>query len=686
MRSKKGRKTLKILEPNIVLTLFILSLFSIVVFFSYPVSACRYSVGTFESDYSTSKTSFCVGDTVFGKGTADVYRLLKLRIKDPEDNIVHYSNESYYVVNCSYKLNDSALTGNWKIQLGIYKCGWMWSTLYNRIACFSVYDTNFTLTIDINGSGIVTRDPEKESYKCGDIVNLTAISDSGWCFSHWTGDILGSDNNVDILMDGDKTVTAHFIQNKYNLNISILGSGNITKDPDQSYYLYGSVVNLTAIPDSDYVFYHWTGDLSGNSNPVIITVNDNKNITAVFIKSFYTITVNVDPIGSGVVEIDPPEPYYNGDLVNLTAIPNSGRFFDHWSGDLIGSSNPTTIVMDGNKTVTAHFIVENYNLSINITGNGCVIKDPDQENYTYATLVNLSAVADSDWMFDHWSGDLTGNDNPVKINMTDNKNITAHFIMSENNGGNGGDNGGEIPNGGNQGPRSAGIKTNKPPIANAGGPYFGIVDEKITFNASLSYDPDYYISSWHWDFGDGTLGEGEIINHSYSTAGNYSVILTVTDTKGAFSNDTADVFISEPNQPPSNLKIIGTTEGIKNIEYLYFIVSIDNDNDTIKYSIDWDDGNTTESNYITSGKYFYDTHKWSEIGNYKLIVTADDNESISTIELEITINEPENPDIPEETNIALIILLIFAFIILLLLLLYANKRRKKDQEKNNNQK
>lgn len=48
--------------------------------------------------------------------------------------------------------------------------------------------------------------------------------------------------------------------------------------------------------------------------------------------------------------------YESGTVVSMTANPNSGYQFSSWSGDKTGSSNPTTITMDGNKNVSANFI------------------------------------------------------------------------------------------------------------------------------------------------------------------------------------------------------------------------------------------------------------------------------------------------------------------------------------------
>ncbi len=58
--------------------------------------------------------------------------------------------------------------------------------------------------------------------------------------------------------------------------------------------------------------------------------------------------------------------------------------------------------------------------------------------------------------------------------------------------------------------------------------------QNITFDASSSYtlDPDALIVSYKWYFGDGEEGSGKIINHSYSSTGNYTVTLVVTDSDG----------------------------------------------------------------------------------------------------------------------------------------------------------
>jgi subtilisin family serine protease len=60
-----------------------------------------------------------------------------------------------------------------------------------------------------------------------------------------------------------------------------------------------------------------------------------------------------------------------------------------------------------------------------------------------------------------------------------------------------------------------------------------LVNQMITFDASSSYAPDGNLTNYEWNFGDGDMGTGEMINYSYSSAGKYDVTLTVTDNVGA---------------------------------------------------------------------------------------------------------------------------------------------------------
>ena len=72
-----------------------------------------------------------------------------------------------------------------------------------------------------------------------------------------------------------------------------------------------------------------------------------------------------------------------------------------------------------------------------------------------------------------------------------------------------------------------------------------IVGELVTFDGGGSYDPDGFIVSYVWDFGDGSTGSGISCSHVYNTAGKYTVTLTVTDDDGLTDSETIEVKITE---------------------------------------------------------------------------------------------------------------------------------------------
>ncbi len=67
------------------------------------------------------------------------------------------------------------------------------------------------------------------------------------------------------------------------------------------------------------------------------------------------------------------------------------------------------------------------------------------------------------------------------------------------------------------------------------------VDETVSFDATGSSDPDGSITSYEWDFGDGTTATGETVTHEYGAPGTRTVTLTVTDGDGTTNTTTRTV-------------------------------------------------------------------------------------------------------------------------------------------------
>jgi len=118
-----------------------------------------------------------------------------------------------------------------------------------------------------------------------------------------------------------------------------------------------ATVELTAEPNDGWLFERWEGDLTGNQNPDTVVVNKETNITAVFREVGAMIhSLELNAQGQGVIEADPDRELYDENQpVTLTAVPAEDWRFSEWQGDLEGTENPQTLVMDGDKSVTAVF-------------------------------------------------------------------------------------------------------------------------------------------------------------------------------------------------------------------------------------------------------------------------------------------------------------------------------------------
>ncbi len=414
----------------------------------------------------------------------------------------------------------------------------------------------YKLTINVEGDGAVQKTPAQAYYDEGEIVELRANPGRKYIFSHWSGGLSGGTNPTEITMDGNKSVTAHFVNSGiYTLSILFTHRtcapdeedcvpdsphGTVQVNPyaerygDEHEEMYdfpaGTEVTLTGTGRfMDYDFSYWAGDIYSHDNPVTITINSDMRITPMWksqpihihrigidggkyllnmempdgsikpgwgdagllyygdtveikardpkdgehfshwsgnteddtagIADIYSphttltmydtdidIFANFEPDSEGdfyvlsvtairgrVTKVPQKSEYEPGEEVQLTAEPDAGYDFLYWEGDLTGSENPATIIMNSNKSVRAVFESPQYSLDI-IALHGTVEKDPDKEKYHEDERIDLEADPDFGYVFKEWQGDLTGINNPAYIMMTGPKfakTVTAVFEESE---------------------------------------------------------------------------------------------------------------------------------------------------------------------------------------------------------------------------------------------------------------
>jgi uncharacterized repeat protein (TIGR02543 family) len=137
---------------------------------------------------------------------------------------------------------------------------------------------------------------------------------------------------------------------QYTLTVNTSGQGSVSLNPSGGTYAAGTVVTLTAAPDSGWQFDGWSGDLSGSTNPATITMNSNKTVTANFSEVGATGTVGITSAysstsTSGYRRAMPFTMPENGTITSVTMYHTGG------------SGNMILAVYDGESTPQARLAV-----------------------------------------------------------------------------------------------------------------------------------------------------------------------------------------------------------------------------------------------------------------------------------------------------------------------------------------
>ena len=216
------------------------------------------------------------------------------------------------------------------------------------------------------------------SYLSGTNATITAASSAGYLFGSWSGDATGSENPTTVLMDSDKTVGASFVEDtrdpdadgltNYQEIILRLTNPNVA-DSDGDGVNDGQEVNDATNPlaaDSDADGINDSQEKTLSTNPLVAdtdgdTYGDGYEVQfssdPKSASSYPTFTLTLANNGtttggtfakSGTLA--------HGTNATLTASPLSGYLFGSWNVDATGSENPTSVLMDANKTVGANFV------------------------------------------------------------------------------------------------------------------------------------------------------------------------------------------------------------------------------------------------------------------------------------------------------------------------------------------
>lgn len=220
------------------------------------------------------------------------------------------------------------------------------------VANFAAVRYSLSVTVSPTAGGSVS--PTGGTFDSGSVVTLTATPAPGYQFVSWSGDASGTGQTVELPMNSDKSVIANFGTTRHNLSVTVTPSGSGTVNPSGGMYESYTLLALTATPAPGFRFGSWSGDAFGTSPTIGVTMDSNKNITAIFTPIQYRLSVAVSPTQGGAVS-PAPGAYDAGTAVTLTATPSTCYEFATWSGDAAGTSPKAAVTMNSDVSVVANF-------------------------------------------------------------------------------------------------------------------------------------------------------------------------------------------------------------------------------------------------------------------------------------------------------------------------------------------
>ncbi len=172
-------------------------------------------------------------------------------------------------------------------------------------------------------------------------------------------------------------------------------------------------------------------------------------------------------------------------------------------------------------------------------------------------------------------------------------------------------------------------------------PTSGVAPLEVQFKGSNSTD-DNGISSYSWNFKDGTTASNANPSHTFNEAGEYKVSLTVEDENGLTHSKTITITVEEPaeNEPPKAVATATPSSGIAPLEVQFKGSNSTDDKGIDSYHWDFKDGSTATSKNPS--------HTFSEAGEYKVKLTVTDEDGLqATKTVTITVSEPAQNEPPK---------------------------------------
>ena len=196
-------------------------------------------------------------------------------------------------------------------------------------------------------------------------------------------------------------------------------------------------------------------------------------------------------------------------------------------------------------------------------------------------------------------------------------------------------------------PVTVNTPVNQQPVAVLEGDATATVGAQATFTGASSYDPDGSITNYTFNFGDGTgdqdNGTDPVINHTFTSANTFTVVMTVTDNLGATDADTMQVAVTtEPNNPPNAVMICPSSGQIGQSLQFDASNSTDSDGTIVNYTFNFGDGTGDHDNALNP--LIFHTFTTESTFQVRLIVT-DDKGAQDSFDCQVPIGATTIPEV-----------------------------------------
>jgi len=244
------------------------------------------------------------------------------------------------------------------------------------------------------------------AFNLGQIVHIQALADPGFIFDGWTmeGIHYASTPSTLVVMNESRSLHATFVQHTNESKTLVLESVPVQggSTTGSNAYNHSEIVNISAEPLPGYLFGGWSGAVVSNPSSASTTIlmDSDHSLQANFLPIDYEVTLK--KMGGGKVHGAGTFSY--GSTINISAVPNVGNRFVHWSGG--NPENPfdqnTTLKIVGDTMLEAHFEPISYTLTIHASSGGFVQGAGD---YSHGSVVEVVAYPATGYKFSGWSGE-----------------------------------------------------------------------------------------------------------------------------------------------------------------------------------------------------------------------------------------------------------------------------------------